>query len=233
MKNQGITIQNIYYSLQKVNYGGGGAWITVDKNLNNFWNCMKPVVNEIMKSVFEKINYTPAVKYPVIHFRCSDVPFVRNSNYGFQKYSFFKDSLDYISEKNGSKYDTVYISYCNIHRSNPESVKACDVYSKSLSDYLESIGYKTIIQCGTNVSDFGTLFYAPGVISTSSSFSFMSGFFSDGVFVSEGHYHEKDGNQYFHKCTDCDKWLKRGYNIKHDNIPDYYDTEKVIAILKN
>jgi hypothetical protein len=57
----------------------------------------------------------------------------------------------------------------------------------------------------------------------------MSGFFNDGIFISEGHYIENNINS---SCNNCGPWLKRGYSINHSEIKDYNDTTEVIAKLK-
>jgi hypothetical protein len=91
---------------------------------------------------------------------------------------------------------------------------------------LESLGYEIVVKCQSVDQDFATLFYAPGVISTSSSFSFMAGYFSDGVFVSSMYDERKH-----RECNDCGDWLKTGYTLKHADVVDYHDTSNVISIL--
>ena len=228
MVKSGLTYDNVRESFDKFYFGyGQSTWVIFDKTHESFWKCMKPFVNETLKAAFEKTNIRPTVEYPVIHFRCSDAPFIRNPNYLLQKYSFFKHALDKITEKTGKKFDKVIISFCNGHLSDMNDQKACNIYYDSLSNYLNSIGYKTIQKCSTNVEDFASMFFAPAVISTCSSFSFMSGFFSDGIFISEGHYTDK------YVCDNCDEWLLHGYSIQHSEVENYHDTDSVIQKLKS
>ena len=223
----GITNESLDEELNKINGLCVSSWTVLSKERETFWTIMKPKVNELIKQALEKSGLNKQTDAPVIHYRCSDVPFLRMSNYHFHKYSFFKNGLDMIQEKTGKKYNKVYISYCNTHDAPIESQESCDIYFKSFVKYLESLGYEVISKCNSPDEDFATMFYAPGIISTSSSFSFMAGFFSDGVFVSS-FYDEKSDR----KCDNCDDWLQNGYTLKHLNVIDYHDQQSVISQLQ-
>ena len=232
MLKAGLTPENVNESFNKISeeyhkYIGSSAWLTIDKTHETFWLCMKPVVNEYYKKIFDKMGISKKIDCPIIHYRCSDVPFVKHSHYGFQKYSFFKDSLDQIQQKLGKKYGDVVIFYCNSHYSSNQNKDACNIYDDSLTNYIKDLGYNVKNQCGNAIDDFAAMFFAPAVISTCSSFSFMSGFFSDGIFISEGHY--EDSNSY---CNNCGDWLKHGYTISHSDVNDYNNTETVIPLLR-
>ena len=138
---------------------------------------------------------------------------------------FFKEALNQISNKLNKIYDHVDIMSYNTHNSFKENMISCKKYADSLQDYLNEIGYNSNIICNSNIDDFATLFYAPAVISTSSSFSFMSGFFGHGILISTEHEERK-------KCDLCDDFILYGYNLKHEFVNDYYDTDNVISILK-
>ncbi len=116
---------------------------------------------------------------------------------------------------------------CSTHLSNKQDQDACASYIHHLSSYLESLGYKVIIQCKTNVEDFADMFYADAVISTGGSYSFMSGFFGMGKFISTEHILDKA------TCTtnECNDIFVRGYNIMHEDIDSYHDIDKVYALL--
>ena len=206
-----------------------GMWTIVNKRREQFWTIMKPLINEILDNAFKKNNLKKTINVPVIHFRCSDTPFNRNGYYFFQKYRFFKDSLDEIKDLTHINYKKVKLLSCNFHKSNDKNSETCNVYANSLKEYLENIGYEVEIQCDSNIDDFATIFYAPAIISTCSSFSFIGGFFSNGIFISEGHYNcnKKNG-----KCEDCGTWLKQNYSIDHHDVEDYYDTANVIKLLR-
>lgn len=206
-------------------------WTIINKRREKFWLIMKPLINEILENALQESNLKKKVEYPVIHFRCSDTPFVKNGYYFFQKYKFFTDALTEIKKEKKEDYKKVILLSCNFHKSNDKNSNTCNIYAESLKKYLEKSGYETIIECKTNIEDFATIFYAPAIISTCSSFSFIAGFFSNGIFISEGHYNCNDDNS--KKCIDCGDWLKYGYSIPHKDIIDYYDTETVIKILSD
>ena len=71
------------------------------------------------------------------------------------------------------------------------------------------------------------LFYAPAVISTGGSYSFMSGFFGNGIFLSTEHRDTKNTN----RCNGCDNYMLSGYNIDHDKVTDYLEINKVLKLL--
>ena len=201
------------------------TWCLKDNKSEKMWLIMKPLVQKIYDAAFNKTDVNTQVEYPVIHFRCADTPFVRHEQYHFQKYAFYKKALDNITKKI-KKYDKVIISYCNTHLSDKQNQHKCDVYVNSLVDYLKSIGYDSILKCQTNLDDFAMMYYAPALISPGSSYSFMSGFFGRGLFISAGH--QEENRPEFEGIGD---WLYKGYNVMHSEVPDYYDSDKVIKIL--
>ena len=197
-------------------------WEVHNNRREKFWLIMKPLINQVIDDTLKKSGLYKKVQYPVIHFRCSDIPFIKHKQYKLQKYTFYKDSLEEIKRKSGINYDTVILLTNTAHRSNNKNKKACEIYLNGIKNYIESIGYKVIIQSNSKEEDFATLFYAPAVISPGSSFSFMSGFFNNGIFISEGH---------MSICNNCGKWLVRGYGIEHKKVNNYYDTTDVIKLL--
>jgi hypothetical protein len=214
---EGYTYDGLNLFIFKQSY-----WEIGSNKKEKFWLIMKPLMKEIIDETLKKSGLYEQGLYPVIHFRCSDAPFIKHDAYKLQKYTFYKDSLEKIKSKSGINYDTVILLTSPIHKSSNINREACKIYTQSLKKYIESIGYKVIIQSKSADQDFATLFYAPAVISSGSSFSFMSGFFSDGIFISEGHQS---------LCTDCGKWLVHGYSIDHKNVKSYHDTDNVISLL--
>jgi hypothetical protein len=200
-------------------------WFINDNKIINFWICLKDLIYEILDNALKKSNLYEDIKYPIIHFRCSDTPFVLHRQYHFAKYEFYKNALEKINEYSSNKKKKVILLSCNTHLSNDKV--SCTKYSKLLSNYLNSIGYKTDIKCGSNIRDFATMFYSPGVISIGSSYSFMAGFFGNGIFISSEHIEEDQEKK---GCSTCDDWMIEG-KVKHKYIPDYYDFKTVNKIL--
>lgn len=199
-------------------------WTIDSTTVEYFWICMKPLCNTIYKDAFRKSNLIKKIDETVIHFRCSDIPFYRHLSYHFQKYKFFKDALINIGTPNKS----VLIVYSNLHTLIKKNKLYCDAYVESLKNYLIQNGYTVKIHSESQLDDFATIFHAPSVISTCGSFSFMSGYFSDGKFVSSTHYFEGSDR----KCNGCE-WMYKGYDVDHKDIADYYDYDQVIKQLNS
>ena len=177
---------------------------------------MKPYMNIIFNDSFTKLGLNTVGKVPIIHFRCADTPFIKISNYHFQKYDFFKDAL--------KKYDfnKVIILSCTKHLSSNEDKESCMKYAELLKEQLNE--YNPEIKCGTNTDDFVSMFYAPLVISTISSFSFMSGYFGNGIYIQPNMMMNNA------ECNDCPSEYK-GYNIPHDKVNDYHEIDEVYKLL--
>ena len=192
-----------------------------------FWLFMKPKINSILTEVIKQNRLVKTITFPVIHFRCSDVPFIRHSVYHFQKYSFFTDSLEELSQK-GIDTSTVYLMFYFNH-SNEHRQHLCQIYLNSLKSHIERCGYNVIlVNTMSSLDDFSILFHAPAVISTCSSFSFFAGFFNNGLFITEGHYSEDVQLENTSCAGDC---LRKGYSLNHREVQDYDDTETVIKQL--
>jgi len=225
-----IQVQLINSGFQKkdISVIPNSYWVVENERAEKFWLIMRPFVHKILKDLFIAHDIQVPINIPVIHFRCSDVPFIRNVHYHFVRYAFYKDCLELAENRLQKKFDSVLLLSCNIHRSNPVYQQKCNLYEASLIQYLRNINYKVNLQCNSNIHDFAALFFAPVVLSPSSSFSFMSGFFGHGLFYSEGHFTEGKGYKLENKLGD---WLKTGYSIPHSKVDDYENTEKVIEML--
>ena len=200
-----------------------GLWeCNSDVNMDLF-HILKPTIHAILDKAFIQSGLNRRPISTVIHFRCADTPFVKQPNYYLQRYSFFKKALEKIDPSD----KTVTLMNCSTHLSKKEEQDACALYVTHLSDYLKSIGYDVKLRCNTNVEDFADLFYAKAVISTGGSYSFMSGFFGNGQFISTEHM--IDGNT----CTtkECDDIFIRGHNIFHPEVDSYYEVDKVHPLL--
>ena len=221
MRLKGITYENM------VKREPGAMWFVEDDIKMNFLMCLKSYFHKIIDNAFTKIGLHVIQEEPVIHFRCADTPFILHRQYHFSKYEFYKKALEMIEQKTGKKYKKVSILGCFTHLSNENNKQKCNIYLNHLSDYLKNIGYETEPQCNTNLEDFAKMFYAPGVISIGSSFSFISGFFGNGVFVSSEHIEEEQTHK---GCSICNDWMLPGI-VMHNKIKDYYNTEEVHNVL--
>ena len=197
-------------------------WACKENSMANIWIILKPTIHQIMKEAIEKSGLDRGSK-TYIHFRCADTPFIKHVSYCLQRYEFFKDCLEKINPIDKK----VTLMNCSTHLSNEKDQAACSLYVDKLADYLKGIGYKVETQCKTNGEDFADLFNAKGVISTGGSFSFMSGFFGKGLFLSTDHSVD-------HKSCDldeCKTTFLKGYNISHDDVESYHDVDNVYSLL--
>jgi len=207
---------NIKYE-NYINYEDVAFWTSDTKDKQNIHSIMKSYMNKIMNDTFVKNNLQKEVKYPIIHFRCADTPFVKHPQYYFQKYKYFKDSIDSLPN-----FNKIIILSCNSHLSSEENKNSCNQYVELLKEQLNE--YNPEIQCGTNVDDFISMFYAPAVISTQSSYSFMSGFFGNGKYIQPNFMNNNE------ECSTCETEYK-GYNIPHNIVNDYHNIDEVYKLL--
>ena len=230
---------NIQTQLQMANFNPkdlsvipNSYWVIENHRAEKFWLIMKPLVTQMISTFLKSHDINLTIKTPVIHFRCSDVPFIRNSHYHFVRYSFFNDCLIEAERQLNKKFDSLLLLSCHHHKSNPVYREKCNKYEASLMQYLRNLGYQVNVQCNSNIYDFAVMFYAPVVLSPSSSFSFMSGFFGNGLFYSEGHFTEQKNNPNKNYVSlKSSDWLKTGYSIRHCDVIDYEDTVTVIEKL--
>ena len=181
-------------------------------------NIMKPQMNKIIDTALKSEGLYKKVNVPVIHFRCADTPFIRSPDYKFQKYKFFTEIL--------RKYEyseIILLSYTKHNTDNNEQ-DACAKYADSLKTHLEENGYKATVKSESEGEDFATLFYSPLIISTSSSFSTMAGLFSNGDYYQTSIQATANARIFMYPDT---------YNLKHEDVPDYYDVPNVIKLLKS
>jgi hypothetical protein len=225
LKKSGITLER----LQQPHYGDEFTWRINDSLDEQMHTIMKPFMHKILDDALVQSDNVKTVGMPVIHFRCADTPFVRNPDYALQKHCFFQKALDDIQIKLQQEFkEVIILSYIN-HRADENQANACTKYVSFLKKYLEDLQYHVDIQSESSLEDFAAIFYAPASISTSSSFSFMAGFFGKGIFISttNGFF---DGNQ--ERCLDCGSWVYKGYNLKHTDVEDYLDTDEVLKMLQ-
>jgi hypothetical protein len=215
-KEKGIT-------LEKLNFSDVSLWECTEDIKMNILDILKQTVHSILDNALVESGLKRRPLNTLIHFRCADTPFSKYHIYYLQRYPFLKESLEKINPPD----KTVTLMNCSTHLSKKEEQDACALYTKYMSDYLESIGYHVNVRCNTNLEDFADMFYAKAVISTGGSYSFMSGFFGHGQFLSTEHI--LNGKT----CTtkECDAIFIRGHNIMHHEVESYYDVDKVHTLL--
>lgn len=227
--NNNLTIDKLVEEQYKIDHIAG-TWTVINKDREKIWTIMRPIIHNILDKVL-RLHHLEEMKSDdiVLHFRCSDAPFVRHKNYHLQKYSYFKDTLEKIKKK-GISTNKIKFLTCSNHQSSGDDIKSCNSYNKNISEYLESLGYNVETVCKTVVEDFATMFYCRAVISTGGSFSFFGGFFGTGLFFTEGH--NTEGNPE-HICRDCSEKIVNGYTINHSDVTDYHNVEETDKLLRS
>ena len=213
---------NITVELLQTQIFSVGFWATSTKEIELIHKIMKPTIHKIFDDTFIKLNINKNIQNPIIHFRCADTPFTKRDWYHLQKYSFFKNGLSELEQKIG-KINKITILSCSDHLSNEKNKKSCNKYAELLKTELSD--YNPEIKCNSNVHDFVSMFYAPAVISTISSFSFMSGYFGNGIFIQPKLM--SDGKEI---CVECNNPYI-GYNIEHNKVNDYHNVDEVYKLL--
>ena len=198
-------------------FEGVSAWTVDSDEGKKFWEILKPYIHDIIGNALEKSGLKVIQKNPVIHFRCSDVPFNRMGSYHLVKYQFYKDGL-----KGQQEVDLIS---CHSHLSDAKNSDTCKNYVDLLVKELDPI--KVNVKCQHYFEDFACMFYAPLVLSTGSSMSFMSGFFGHGKFLTAGHIFDEFKNT--PDCTICSH--PRSINLMHNEVSDYYDVQSVHKLL--
>ena len=201
-------------------------WTVTDVKYEKIHNIMKPTIHKIFDDTFTNLNLNKMVNYPIIHFRCADTPFIKHYHYYFQKYSYFEKAIKDIESKIGEFTNITILVNFN-HRSSYKNKETCSKYLNKLQEIINQFDkkYNINIESNSNVDDFVSMFYAPAVISTISSFSFMSGFFGSGIYIQPNM--SIDNNEV---CLDCVNPYK-GYNIPHNKVNDYHNVDDVYKLL--
>ena len=157
-------------------------WNIKKHSTQKYWYNIKLEVNNSLKAFTKDIKENKLHDYPILHFRCSDVPFVKHKDYCFVKYIFYKLCHDKLKHK----YDKWYIMWDNSHLSNTNNTKLSTLYFKDLKNYLEKELHLEIIHIKKNnqYEDFKLLYNNPVVIQggCGGSFSFFGGYFN-GLFL--------------------------------------------------
>jgi len=212
--------KNIQYETYK-DFPSDSFWYNRTNERVIIHDIMKPYMHQIFNKAFIDHNLQKKVDDPIIHFRCADTPFIRNNDYTFQKYSYFKKALNELKEK--IHFDKVVILSCSTHLSSKENQESCKQYSILLKNELKD--YNVEIECGGIVDDFIKMFYAPAVVSTISSFSFMAGFFGKGVFIVPAavNFDKEELDEITSEY--------KGFHIQHDKVKDYHNIDEVYKLL--
>jgi hypothetical protein len=197
---------------------GDNSWHPNNKNYTLYIKNIRPYVNKVYKKIFDKMD----IKYPVVHFRCSDIPMnqvgKRISYYHIPKL----ESILWISKKIKERnYKKIIFLTCDNHRSVKNNKKTCNNLSNSYINMFKNQNIDVKIQCESILYDFATMIYSPLLISlNASSFSLMAGISKNpNDYITTNMGVEVDGKYKLQKEGDWTIYPKEPY--LHKNIKDY------------
>lgn len=196
-----------------------------------YWDSIKNEVNKSLKEFTKEIKVTELEQYPILHFRCSDVPY-KKKNYHFSKYKFYK----WCNYKLKHKYKKWYIMWDNSHLSKDNYKQISTIYFNDLKKYLETDLKLEIIHINKNnqYQDFKLLYNAPVVIQggCGGSFSFFGGYFNSQFLYTDVN---KNKNENTLNYINSPNFYKNGI-LTHgdvDSVGGYKNTSKVIKLLRS
>ncbi len=196
-----------------------------------FWKSIRnDIKNTYDKTIPDKYKN---VKYPVLHFRCSDIPFVRHDGYHIPKISSVKWVINILKDKNYSKIIWLNCkSHTHVMKINNT---LCDSINNIYIEEFKKSGIEVILQCDTILKDFYTMVYSPLLISlNSSSFSFMAGISKNPEnYISCNMGREINGEYELQKQDEADWYLNMEEPVLHKNIKNYFDMEEIKRAVYN
>ena len=205
--------------------GPGMRWRperTGEQIFTAFWTAMREFVHASLGNALERAQLAKRITCPVVHFRCSDVPFSRHPGYHLPKKSFYEWCLRDL----GDVTEVIILADHTHNVRNPEPVASASTqYANFIKDVFAARGVRARIASESAEQDFATLFYAPAVIGTGSSFSFMAGYTS--------------GRYYSSQCVESEgevrhaalPWIYDKLPLLHMEVKDYFDPATVIGQL--
>ena len=223
--DQVIKLKNVYLE------GGDYFWNIFSVDSLAALKIIKPNVKNSLNYFVEDIKTPVIEKIPIIHYRCSDVPFVKHGCYHFSKYKFY----DWCHTKLNKKYKKWYIMFNSNHLSKPEYNELSTIYFNDLLKYLKTELKLNIelLKPNDTYTDFKLLYNAPVVIQggCGGSFSFFSGFFNGLYLFSDINKPESNLTKEYNLDIE---YYKNGI-LSHnevDNVGGYSNTQNVINLLR-
>jgi hypothetical protein len=150
---------------------------------SNYWKKQIPAVKDEIK----KIGVTPDLNYSntaIVHFRCSDVPFIEHKSYTLLPQSYY----NFVSEQiNKSNVDNVVIVTCITHNKHKLADVKCPEYTDKIKSWLEDkldIPVSIDNTCMSVEDTYSAFIGCKILVSTGGSFSFIPGICKGKDFIS-------------------------------------------------
>ena len=183
-----------------------------------FWSVNRQILNRFYSTYLEKTN----VELPVIHFRCSDIPFNRHKSYHIPKKNMIIWVANILKEKNMNK--AIFLT-CNKHLSSSNEKQLCSKIKDIYIELFKNEGISLIPTCNYVRTDLAVMFYSPLLISlNNSSFSFSIGISKPAdQFITSNMGEESCNAKTFcsTRSVDATQSSKMKYHLNDKNIFDW------------
>lgn len=191
------------------------------------WKDLQPVVRHCINSSLEKSKIVRPKYDCVIHFRCSDTPFVRHVSYHLLKYSWYRKAICVALRY--KKIRKIHILMCNNHIRHKLSY-LCNNLVTDLQDFISrTFDIPSIVICNSSEEDFSIMYNSKVLISGGiSSFSFFAGLASDNLFILPTFEKDDDSEIQHYSCRKNMIFIRKEF-IKHKNIYDYSNIKNVLS----
>lgn len=196
-------------------------------NYLNYWQRVRQVAKQEYDASLPKVE----INIPVIHFRCSDAPFIKHSMYHLTK----KTSVEWMAAQvKGRGYTKAILLNCSKNHYSLDK-DSCSKYVDFYKEIFTAAGVEIIVQCGSQLQDFSAMYNSPLLVSLNqSTFSFMAGIAkdpSDYISCNIG-YEGSDGYMLMSR-EQADWVLDQQVPLLHAQVADYNDPNSVIQQLLN
>lgn len=193
-------------------------------NYMQYWQTIRPQMQDFYTKTITPLQ----VKSPVVHFRCSDAPFVEHPLYHLTKATTVNWIIANIKERG---FNDVIMLSCNKHRrvkNNP-----CSDYLKFYVGLFNQAGIKVTTQCHDVYKDFAMMVHSPLLVSLNeSSFAFIAGIAKDpNDYISCNFGREHEGSYLEH--TEADWLMSANAPLLHKDVANYFDVAAVLTQLNN
>jgi len=199
------------------------AWPdNVKKYYMIYWRTCGPILRRLFDQVLPKVKPQTV---PIVHFRCSDIPFNRHPFYHLPTNDMVEWTCKIIKERG---YNSVVFLHCNKHLANTGDKKHCERFFEHYINIYKKNNITVSFQCKSILEDFASMVYSPLLVSLNeSSFAFVAGMTKDPAnFVSGNNIREtqESSNGYLEtKDVDWIYYLKPP--ILHKDVKDYHKLE--------
>lgn len=220
--------------LPAVRPAGRWDWFVFDNETDAFWSSMRPLATRVLDAAFAKCGLDATVGAPVIHFRCASAPLNRQSQYHFQRYSFYRAAARKYRRRFGAPLRRVHLLTCvadDVNRAGQTA--ACTAYVSDLAAFLRAeLGVEVLVSnCAHSMfEDFAIMYHAPFLVSTGSTMSLLPGLLRHAprrTFVSPRLFDEASIAINSHApgrrtgCVGCDWMLNNEHTLCHCEVEDY------------